>query len=102
MNSDLPGSSFFVIKHSCSLHFNTKKSMGKKIFKWIKIVLVVYCLIGIALYYLQDYILFQPVFLARNKKYSFNSLYREINIPYDNETNLNIIQFATKATVVRG
>jgi uncharacterized protein len=76
--------------------------MGKKIFKWIKIILVVYCLIGIALYYLQDYILFQPVFLARNKKYNFNSLYREINIPYDNETNLNIIQFATNATMVKG
>ncbi len=76
--------------------------MGKKIFKWIKIVLLVYFAVGIALYYLQDYILFQPVFLAKNKKYIFNSLYREINIPYDNETNLNIIQFATKATVVKG
>ena len=76
--------------------------MGKKIFRWVKIIVVLYCLIGIALYYLQDYILFHPVFLAKNKKYDFSSRYREINIPYDNETNLNIIQFATDANIVKG
>ena len=28
--------------------------MKKKIFKWAKIIIIVYCLVGIAVYYLQD------------------------------------------------
>jgi uncharacterized protein len=42
---------------------------------------------------LQDMILFHPVPLPRNYDYHFSASHREINLPYDKETNLNIIQF---------
>src|ERR1700748_2391366 len=76
---------------------------GVKIFsRWLKLVIIVYCGLGIALYYLQDYILFHPEPFKRNAKYDFADSCREINIPYDKETNLNIIQFKTKDTAVKG
>ena len=69
----------------------------KKIFRWLKVIAVIYCIIGIALYYLQDKLLFHPVTVERNEKYDFNIPYREVNIPYSASSNLNIIQFTTEA-----
>lgn len=70
--------------------------MKKKIFRWIKIFTLLYCTAGIALYYAQDSILFHPTAVDRQSKYDFgdlNTRYEEVNIPYDKESNLNIIQF---------
>jgi len=77
--------------------------MSRKIFfRWAKLVIIIYCAIGIAFYYLQDYILFHPEPFSKKAKYNFTDSYTEINIPYDKETTLNIIQFKTKDTVVKG
>jgi uncharacterized protein len=69
--------------------------MKKKIiFRWIKAVLLIYGIAGIALFYLQDAILFHPSPIARHEKYDFMDQHcREITIPYDRETSLNIVQF---------
>lgn len=69
--------------------------MNKKIiFRWIKVVLLIYGIAGIALYYLQNSILFHPSPVARRETYDFINRYcREITIPYDPETRLNIVQF---------
>jgi alpha-beta hydrolase superfamily lysophospholipase len=69
--------------------------MKKKFFRWAKIIVLVYAALGIALYYLQDHILIHPAAIQKNKPYGFTSPFREINIPYNAETNLNIIQFIT-------
>jgi alpha-beta hydrolase superfamily lysophospholipase len=69
--------------------------MNKKFFRWLKIIVLAYCIIGIAFYYLQDYILFHPEPLSKNAKYQFSNKYNELNIPYNKETTLNIIQFKT-------
>ncbi|HLK28009.1 MAG TPA: alpha/beta fold hydrolase [Puia sp.] len=74
----------------------------KRIFRWIKIIVLAYCIIGIAFYYLQDYILFHPEPMSRNAKYQFTDSCNEINIPYNKETSLNIIQFKTKDSVAKG
>jgi uncharacterized protein len=71
-------------------------------FRWLKIIIIIYCAIGIAFYYLQDNILFHPQPLTDNTKYDFSNLYSEINIPYDKETNLNIIQFKTNDSLAKG
>jgi alpha-beta hydrolase superfamily lysophospholipase len=55
-----------------------------------------YALIGIAIYYLQDYFLFQSLPLRENHKYNFSIPYRELNIPVTQQQNLNIIQFETQ------
>ena len=73
----------------------------KKIFRWIKLILIAYCAIGISLYYLQNKIMFHPEPVDRNHKYDFNVPYKEVNIPYSSNSNLNIIQFSTN-TVPKG
>ncbi len=74
--------------------------MKKKVFRWVKVFVLVYCLIGIAVYYLQDKILFHPAAMNKEEQYVFGKgelgsgvTYEEINIPYDKETNLNIARF---------
>jgi pimeloyl-ACP methyl ester carboxylesterase len=64
--------------------------------RWIKVFLLLYCIIGIAFYYGQEALLFHPVAVDRNVKYDFGQPYTEVNLPFDKETNLNIIEF--KAT----
>jgi pimeloyl-ACP methyl ester carboxylesterase len=77
--------------------------MSRKIFfRWLKLIIIIYCAAGIALYYLQDYILFHPEPFSKNAKYDFTDSCSEINIPYNNETSLNIIQFKTKDTAAKG
>jgi hypothetical protein len=58
----------------------------KKVWKWFKILAIVYVLGGVALYFLQDYILFHPVTLKRDHKYDFpekirRSIFRSLKIP---------------------
>ncbi len=74
----------------------------KKVFTGLKILLLVYIAGGIGLYFLQDYILFHPVSLEREHKYDFPEKHRDINIPVDENSNLNIIQFFSTDTVTKG
>lgn len=74
----------------------------KKLFRWIKVIVLVYCLIGIALYYLQDKILFRPVPVERTVDYQFPVPYREVNLPYTYTSNISVIQFPTRDSVAKG
>ncbi len=77
--------------------------MKNKIYRWITWIALLYGLIGILFYFLQDWILFHPIPLARNYDYHFSAPHTELNLPYDKETNLNIIQFHPSAdTIVKG
>jgi uncharacterized protein len=68
--------------------------MKKIIFRWVKIIILVYCIAGIALFYLQDYILFHPSPLRKNVQYNFiNRNTSELTLIYDKETELNIVRF---------
>ena len=74
----------------------------KKIWKWFKILALIYILVGIALYFLQDYILFHPVTLKRDHNYDFPEKHKDINIPITESSNLNIVQFFSTDTVTKG
>src|SRR3989337_515606 len=74
----------------------------KKLVRWLKIVIIIYCAIGIAVYYLQDAFLLHPVKIHENEKYSFKMPSREVNIPYDENTNINLVQFASATSQPRG
>lgn len=69
--------------------------MKKRHIKWLKIVVTIYLVIGLALYLLQDYILFQPIQLTTKSAYSFSSAHKEVNIPIDKNSNLSVVQFTT-------
>lgn len=74
----------------------------QKIFRWIKIIIVVYCLIGTALYYLQDRLLFHPVALPADSVYHFTQPFTEANIDYDLKTKFNVVQFTVPDSVKKG
>lgn len=65
----------------------------KRIIRIIQWVVIIYCLVGIALYYLQEKIIFHPTAIAFTDKFKIERPFREINIPYDQQTNLSIIKF---------
>ena len=67
----------------------------KTIFRWVKVLLLIYCVVGIALYYLQDKLMLHPAPLSINEKYNFEYPHKEINIPYSSNSNINIVQFQT-------
>jgi pimeloyl-ACP methyl ester carboxylesterase len=69
--------------------------LKKKYTQWLKYAVLVYIVLGIALYFLQDYILFQPLQVSSNAAYHFKNTHKEVNIPIDKESKLNIVQFTT-------
>jgi pimeloyl-ACP methyl ester carboxylesterase len=71
----------------------TPNTRRRKLFKWIKIILLIYCFIGIAVYYAQDYVILRPETSSKDFKYTFDFPHKEVNIPFDKKSNINIIQF---------
>ena len=64
-----------------------------KIFRWIKIVLLIYASVGIILFYLQDKFLFHPQKLASNYQFKFDGKFEEINIAFNEVDTMNLIKF---------
>jgi alpha-beta hydrolase superfamily lysophospholipase len=76
--------------------------MKKKVLRWTKIIVLLYCLVGIALYYLQDYFLFHPTVLPRNYPYQFDLPFVEVEIPFNKTDTLNMVQFMPTNSVRKG
>ena len=90
---------------SCPFLFSSLPVMKinyKKIWKWFKILAIVYVLSGVALYFLQDYVLFHPVSLKKDHNYDFPEKHKDINIPITENSNLNIVQFFSTDTITKG
>lgn len=68
----------------------------KKFLTW---ALLIYATLGIAIYYAQGYFFFRSVPVRKDHRYNFSIPYREVNIPYKEGSNLNIIQFETSKPV---
>ena len=65
----------------------------KIIFRWLKIIILIYSSIGIALYYLQEKFLFHPEKLSAAYVYHFKEPFEELNIPFNDTDTLNMIKF---------
>ena len=76
--------------------------MKKTITRWVKIIVLIYCVIGIALYYAQNYFLFHPIPLARSYQYKFDSPFEEVDIPINNTDTLNLVKFFPAGGVSKG
>lgn len=70
-----------------------KRTSRQKIARWGRIIIFVYCSAGIALYYLQEKLLFHPTPLSFNYQFKFNIPFKEVNIPLNATDNLNLVQF---------
>jgi alpha-beta hydrolase superfamily lysophospholipase len=74
----------------------------KKIVKWLKITAIVYVAGGMALYFLQDAILFHPVRLKRDHHFRFSAPHKDISIPLNKKDTLNLVDFASTDTATKG
>ena len=74
----------------------------KKIYRWLKIIVFLYCLIGIALFYLQERFLFHPEKLSNAYVYHFNVPFEEVNIPFSSTDTINMIKFSPTDSVRSG
>ena len=82
--------------------FAGMNSRYRRFWKWLKIILVIYIVGGVVLYFLQDYILFRPVSLKRDHNFDFPEKHKDINIPINENSNLNIVQFLSTDTNTKG
>lgn len=82
-----------------------KNKIKRKPFRgWrlIKIIVVVYCSAGIALYYLQEKLMFHPTPLPPGYQFKFAIPFKEVNIPFNKNDNLNMVQFLTRDRAPKG
>ncbi|MEP6616624.1 MAG: alpha/beta fold hydrolase [Ginsengibacter sp.] len=70
-----------------------RKNTARRFFRWLKILLIIYCGTGILLFMLQDKFLLHPVSVPANQQYKFSQPFEEINIPVNKNENLNIVHF---------
>src|ERR1700744_3323849 len=68
----------------------------KIIFRGVKRFILVYSVIGIVVYYVQDWFILRPKKMEAGKSYTFTQPFAELNLNYDAETNINVVEF--KAT----
>ncbi len=78
------------------------KSNNNKAAKWIRRVIFLYLLIGILLYFLQNFFLFHPVPLARNYVYQFDVPFKEMDIPFGKTDTINLVKFFPTDSVRKG
>lgn len=78
-----------------------KKKLGKA-WKWFKIITLFYIVIGIALYFLQDKLIFHPKKLPADYQYKFDIPFRQIDLTINEEKNLSIVQFTVPDSIRKG
>ena len=76
--------------------------LSAKLLNTLKWSLAVYAALGILIYHLQDRFFFRPVPLAPSYRYDFGMTYRERNLPFNENANINIIEFPAPVAARRG
>jgi uncharacterized protein len=74
----------------------------KKIFRWLKILLLLYASIGIALFYLQEKFLFHPTKLATDYQFTFDGKFEEIRMPFNETDTMSLVKFLPVDSVRKG
>ncbi len=74
----------------------------KKTWKWFKIVALIYIMLGIILFFLQDKLIFHPTKLPADYKYQFEIPFNEVDIVVNDKKNINIVQFTVPDSIRKG
>jgi alpha-beta hydrolase superfamily lysophospholipase len=74
----------------------------RKLFRILKIVLLIYASIGIALYYLQERFLFHPQKLESNYQFRFDQKFEELSIPFNDEDTMSLVKFLPAGSTRKG
>jgi alpha-beta hydrolase superfamily lysophospholipase len=73
------------------------------IWRWVKILLALYGVIGIILYHTQGHFIWHPEAVPVSKVYDFGGQpHVELNIPYDKETKINLVEFRPADSPAKG
>lgn len=78
------------------------KKKYSSLFRWLKIILAIYCLLGIAFYYLQEKLIFHPLALAEGTAFHFDQPFKELNLKQDDATYYNIVAFTVPDSIKKG
>ena len=78
------------------------RTRKQQIIRWTKIIVTVYCITGMALYYLQEKFLLHPAILPLDYQFKFKAPFKEINIPLNATDNLNLVQFFPNDSMPKG
>jgi pimeloyl-ACP methyl ester carboxylesterase len=87
---------FPLLRESFFISILSMRITKKRMLKTLLIISGIYVAGGVALYFLQDLLLFHPKPLPKDHKFSFTYPYQEMNLLI-NDRNLNIVQFKTDA-----
>jgi alpha-beta hydrolase superfamily lysophospholipase len=87
---------------TCPFLFHLCGMRKKRILKWLKTVLIVYLLGGVALYFLQDVILFHPLSLKRDHHYDFPEPHKDLRIGVNEKDTISLVNFFSTDTVTKG
>jgi pimeloyl-ACP methyl ester carboxylesterase len=74
----------------------------KKVKFFLKIILIVYVIGGIALYFFQEKILFHPKKLPAGYHYVFDAPFKQFDLAVNEQKTLSIVQFTVPADVCKG
>ncbi len=74
----------------------------RKIFRWVKIIALLYAVIGIVLFWAQDKLLFHPGKLSPDHVFKFDQKFEEVNIPFNETDTMNMIKFFSNDSIPKG
>jgi alpha-beta hydrolase superfamily lysophospholipase len=75
----------------------------QQIFRFAKVFILIYAIMGIVLYYAQEWFLFHPIAIHAEEKFTFKVPFKELNIDYDSTTAFNLVEFSPTDTLnIRG
>ncbi|MEO5985315.1 MAG: alpha/beta fold hydrolase [Ferruginibacter sp.] len=77
-------------------------SKKKKLIRWLKVLILVYCTIGIALYYLQEVFLFHPTKLPPEYVFHFNNRFEEMKVAVNKTDTLSFVKFYPSDSLTKG
>jgi len=66
------------------------------------VIVLLYSIVGIALFYLQEYFLFHPKVLARDHPYHFDFPFAEMDLPFNTTDTVNLVKFFPKDSIRKG
>jgi hypothetical protein len=66
----------------------------RRVWRWVKVILLLYGVLGIVLYHTQDHFFWHPESVPASTVYDLGGQpHVELTIPYDKETRLNLVEF---------
>lgn len=74
----------------------------RKLRLFLQFLLIVYGIVGISIYYLQDKIIFHPVRLETDYKFNFPGKTEEMTIALNSDDSINLVKFYPEKIPVKG